>query len=98
MTLKIAEQVGIVPAILYQNIGYWVDKNTVNGTNFYDGYYWTYNSVKAFAKLFPYMTAKQIRTGLEKLEKLGFVKTGNYNKEVFDRTKWYTIDKKQRKR
>ena len=91
--ISVATEIGIIPAILYQNISYWVDKNKANDRNFHDGYYWTFNSVKAFEELFPYLTQKQIRSSLDKLEELGIIKTGNYNKLSFDRTKWYTIAK-----
>lgn len=91
--IKVAKEIGVIPAIIYQNILYWVDKNKANDNNFFDGYYWTYNSVKAFEELFPYLTQKQIRSSLDKLEELGIIKTGNYNKLSFDRTKWYTIAK-----
>ena len=85
----VAEEVGIIPAILYKNINYWCEHNRVNGTHFYDGLYWTYNSIKAFKELFPYMSEKQIRGALKTLEDKGYIKTGNYNKASFDHTIWY---------
>lgn len=87
---KIAMELGVEAAILYANIEFWVDKNRANGKNFHDGYYWTYNSTKAFAEQFPYWSSAKIRRALEKLEDAGYIKTGNYNKVAYDRTKWYT--------
>ena len=49
--------------------------------------------MKKFSEYFPYLTEKQVRTALSMLEKEGVIKTGNYNKVAFDRTKWYTITK-----
>lgn len=86
----VALEVGINAAILYKNIQFWCEYNRTNEKNFYDGYYWTYNSAKAFSEQFPYFTEKQIRTSLSILEKRGYIKTGNYNKLGGDRTKWYT--------
>jgi hypothetical protein len=88
---KIAEMVGIAPAVIYQNICWWIAKNEANEQNFYDGHYWTYNSVKAFSTLFPYLTEKQIRTSLDKLVEVGLLVTGNYNASAYDRTKWFRL-------
>lgn len=85
----VAMKVGIVPAILYKNIKYWCEKNRANEMNEHDGLYWTYNSIKAYCEQFPYLTAKQIRKALGELEEAGFIKTGNYNDDPRDRTKWY---------
>ena len=87
-----ADKYGIKEAILLANIRHWLDKNKANGSNIYDGRVWTYNSHKAFSELFPYMSAKQIRTALNKLSDAGILITGNYNKSAYDRTLWYTID------
>lgn len=89
--IEIATEYGIECAILLKNIFYWVEKNRANGKHFHDGEYWTYNSVKAFSELFPYITEKKIRTALKNLEKNGFLKTGNYNKSAYDRTTWYSV-------
>lgn len=85
----VAMKVGIVPAILYKNIKYWCEKNRSNEMNEHDGLYWTYNSIKAYCEQFPYLTAKQIRKALGELEEAGYIKTGNYNDDPRDRTKWY---------
>lgn len=90
----IAERYGIPSAVLLKNIYFWIEKNRANETNFYDGYYWTYNSKKAFADLFPYLTPRQIDYALQKLIDDGLLITGNYNKVAYDRTLWYAITKK----
>lgn len=87
----IAEEAGIIPAILLENIAHWIRRNKANKENFFDGDFWTFSSVAAWSELFPYMTKDQIRRGLEKLESLGFIKTGNFNKSSYDRTKWYSL-------
>jgi hypothetical protein len=92
--IEIAKRYGIQPAILLKNIYFWIEKNRANDKNFYDGYYWTYNSKKAFADLFPYMTARQIEYALQKLIEDDLIITGNYNKVAYDRTLWYAITKK----
>ncbi len=90
----IAAECGINASILFYNISHWVDLNEKNGTNFHDGRYWTFNSMEAFSGQFPFLSSKQIRTALAKLEDHGYILTGNYNKLPFDRTKWYAITEK----
>lgn len=87
---EIAEKVGVNAAVIYQNILWWAQKNAANEKHFHDGRYWTYNSILAFESLFPYLTAKQIRSALSCLEDEGFIVSGNYNQSTYDRTKWYS--------
>lgn len=86
-----AQKVGVNAAVLLDGIVGWVRHNAANGSNYNDGYYWTYNSVRAWAELYPYMTEKQVRTALKKLEDAGYVISGSYNKKGFDKTKWYAV-------
>ena len=85
----IAKQVGLNAATIYQNILWWAERNAANNKHGHDGYIWTYNSIAAFGDLFPYLTLKQIRTALTKLEDDGLIVSGCYNKSAYDRTKWY---------
>lgn len=91
---QIAKEYGVNAAIIFQNLAYWIEHNRANGTNFHDGRYWTYNSVRAFSVLFPYLTDKQIRGALKKLEDGGMILVGNYNKSAYDRTRWYALAEK----
>lgn len=92
--VRIAKRYGVNCAVILQNIWHWVQKNETNGTNFYDGAYWTYNSTKAFAVQFPYLSKKQIETALNKLRDENIIMTGNYNAMKYDRTLWYAITEK----
>lgn len=88
---EIAKLVGTDSAIIFSNIEYWVEHNKLNNKHFYDGNYWTYNSIEAFKKYFDYLTISQIKTCINKLEKHNLIEIGNYNKLGYDRTKWYSI-------
>lgn len=92
--IRIAKEYGVNAAVLLNNIYFWIEKNKANNTNFFDGNYWTYNSKKAFAELFPYLNERQIDYALKKLIEGGILITGNYNKMAYDRTLWYAITKK----
>ena len=56
--IEVAQMVGVNAAVLLENISRWCEHNQANNTNFHDGHYWTYNSMKAFEKLFPYIKSR----------------------------------------
>lgn len=92
--IEIAQDYGIETAIILKHLYFWIEKNKANDDNYFEGKYWTYNSVKAFSDLFPYMTEKKIRNTLIKMEEHGLIITGNFNKSQYDRTKWYALTDK----
>jgi len=87
----IAMKYGVNCAIILTNIRFWVRHNKANRKNFHEGYYWTYNTVQAFAELFPYLSPKQIRTCLDKLKNDNVLLCSKFNKASYDHTQWYTI-------
>ena len=86
-----AEKHGVEKAVILYNLRFWLEKNRASNKNLHDGYYWTYNSAKAFAVLFPYYTARKIERLLRQMENDGLILSGNYNKAGYDRTKWYSM-------
>lgn len=90
---EVATQVGVNAAVIYQNIAFWCEKNEANEKHIHDGMAWSYNSITAFEKLFPYLTKSQIRTAIEKTVEAGLLLVGNYNKDPRDKTKWYAINR-----
>lgn len=92
--VDIAKEYGIAEAILLNNFQFWIEKNKANNINYYDGYYWTYNSTRAFNELFPYLSQRQIQNALKHLREEGILQTGNYNKSSYDRTLWYAFTEK----
>lgn len=92
--VKMAEEYGVTEAILIQHIYYWVNKNRENCKNFHNGKYWTYNSIKAYTELFPYLSEHKIRGALKKLEENDMLLVENFNTNKFDKTLWYTTTDK----
>lgn len=88
--VEVACDVGVNAAILYSNIKFWAEKNKANDKNLKDGYYWTYNSMRAFSELFPYMGEGAIKGALKRLIEKGYIIKGEYNKSNYDRTSWYS--------
>jgi len=87
--IEFAQEHGMVAAILYRHMQFWIAKNKANRTNCRDGRTWTYNSVQAYCEQFPYLGTRQIRTALALLIERGILLRGNYNKRGSDRTSWY---------
>jgi hypothetical protein len=92
--VEIACEVGVNAAVVAANIQHWCAKNEANESerHFHNERYWTFNSISAFEKLFPYLTIKQIRTALDKLERAEIIVSGRFNKDTRDRTKWYSYN------
>lgn len=88
-----AEKYGVDKAVLLYNLKFWLEKVKANDKDDHkhDGYYWTYNSAKAFAKLFPYYHERKIARMLQQLEDDGIILSGTFNKVAYDRTKWYSM-------
>lgn len=92
--VDLACKYGMLEAVLLNYFDFWIEKNKANEKHFHDGYYWTYNSNKAFTELFPYASQKRIRTALSHLIEEGLIATGNYNEKAFDHTTWYRFTEK----
>jgi hypothetical protein len=86
-----AKKYGVDEAIMISNFQYWLKKNWANEKHRHDGRVWTYNSVSAFQKLFPYWTSKQIRRIIDSLVAKGVLMRGEYNSSAYDRTAWYSF-------
>lgn len=86
---EVAIDVGVIAAVLYKNIQYWCEKNRANERHLHDGLYWTYNSVKAYSKLFPEFTEQQVRNAIKKLCEKEYIRIGNFNDDGRDRTRWF---------
>lgn len=84
---------GIDEALVLQQVHYWVITNQRAQRNEREGYFWTYNTFKAwadqFSNLWSQSTLKRIFT---RLEKRGLLISGRYNKSNIDRTKWYRVN------
>lgn len=89
--VKAACTVGIPAAVLLQRIFERTERARENGERHYDGRFWYPASVSEMAVEIRYMTVNQIRNALEKLINGGYVVTGNYNVNPYDRTTWYAL-------
>jgi hypothetical protein len=90
--IEVAKKHGVDAAIMIENFRFWIAKNKANKKHFYKNRYWTYNSVKAFAELFPFWTERQLQRIIKNLEDSGVLLSDNFNDNPYNRTKWYTLN------
>lgn len=93
-SVSLAEKIGLKESILLQHLFFWHQKNKANDHNIFDGKVWTYNSIKAFQEIFPYMSKNEIVNSLKRMVDSGLIIEGNYNRVAFDKTKWYSLTDK----
>ncbi|HRT84538.1 MAG TPA: hypothetical protein P5523_07870 [Bacteroidales bacterium] len=90
----IAKEVGVISAIIANNIKFWIDKNIANRKHFINGRYWTYNSITALQELFDYLSPKQIRSAIDRLVAEGYLVKGDFSENRFNRPTWYSLEDK----
>ena len=89
-------------AIIVHHFQHWIKLNQAKGQNFYDGSYWTYQTLDEIKNVFPYMTKEKIIGSLDLLckgktrkmkEKIidPILKKGCYNQSKYDKTVWYAF-------
>lgn len=90
-----AVKYGVDEAVMLANIKYWIRRNIANEKSEHDGRVWTYNSRRAFIKLFPFWSDGQIKRIINSLVKQGAIIKGNYNQAGYDRTSWFALATKE---
>ena len=88
---ELAQQHGVNGAIFLHAMAFWIAKNQANGRHFHEGRTWTYNTLEALAKLFPFWTRRQVERIVAKLKEDGVLLTGNFSQDKTDRTGWYAL-------
>lgn len=87
----IAKNYGIVESILIDSFIFWTRTNAAKDSNYFEGRYWVFGTPEYFARYFPYLIPRKIRSVLEKLVKSGVLIKGNFNKKGYDKTNWYSL-------
>lgn len=78
-------------AIILQQVHYWVERSNRE----YDGKKWIWNSIPEWSKQFNWLSERTVKRIFSFLEEENYLLTGNFNKQKFDHTKWYTINYKR---
>lgn len=92
----LAKAIGLNEALVLQQLNYWIEVNRKTGKNYHEGRYWTYNSIRAWKEEnFDYLSLDTVKRTFARLERAGYLLTGNFNKDPRDKTKWYAINDEQ---
>lgn len=84
---------GVDEALVLQQVHYWVITNQRAQRNERDGFFWTYNTFKAWAEQFAFLWSEStLKRIFARLEKRGLLISGRFNKSNIDRTKWYRVN------
>lgn len=92
----VVRDVGANAALILDAVASWIvtNANSNRQTHKINGHWWTYGSVRYWKEQLWYLSEDQIRRGLEKLVREGYLISGNYNKSAYDRTIWYSLGPK----
>jgi hypothetical protein len=69
MNLALAVKYGTNESLFLTNLCFWIEKNKANKAHFHKNHFWVYNTMDAWAELFPYFTKDQIRHLINKMKK-----------------------------
>jgi len=86
-----AKKWGVNAAIVLRHLQFWILKNKANKKHDYEGRTWSYNSVTAMVKIWPYWSQRQVWRIFDKLIAEGIIIKGNFNRAGYDRTLWYAF-------
>lgn len=89
--VEAARRYGVDAAIFLHSLAFWVEKNRANSRHFHAGRYWSYNTQKALAELFPFWTRRQIERIITHCKDEGALLTGRWSEDQTDRTTWYAL-------
>ena len=78
---ELAKQYGVDGAIFLHCMAFWVAKNRANGRHYHEGRYWTYNTLEALSKLFPFWSRRQLERIINGLKEAGALLAGNFSED-----------------
>ena len=87
---RLATLIGLDEAIVLQQVRYWLGDD--RRPHVRDGQRWVYNTYQQWHEQLPFFPERSLRRKFVKLEQAGLLKSGKYNEDAFDHTKWYTVD------
>lgn len=87
--MVLVRELGFNKAMLLSDIIFFCNYNMSRNQNFYEGRFWTYDTLESITKRNFYLTSNQVEKALRNLCDEGYIVKGNFNKVQFDRTSWY---------
>lgn len=93
---EIAKKYGLESAILIQHFQYSIGHHKRCGSHFYEERYWTYDSVANLTNLYPFWSTSTIRRVIKNLLDKKVIITRNFNKNKYDRTRWFAFQEENK--
>lgn len=90
----IAKEYGINIAIFLRDIYHWCTTNRNNDENFYEGRWWTYQTMKGLCQRHPYWSKNQVEYIIRTCKEKGLLLSGHFGEDRFNRTCWYALTDK----
>lgn len=85
-------QYGIEEALLIGYLQHIIRDHVGKDKYFIDGRHWTYNTTEYFInKVYPFLTRRKFEYIVKSLIDQNVIVTANFNKNKFDKTKWYAF-------
>lgn len=96
---SLAVEIGLDRAVLYNRIVctlMFTPREYVSRFEHTDGreYEWMKMSVRRIARMLPYMSKSSIQRDMAFLVENGYLLSGEFNAEPYDKTKWYALPRK----
>ena len=85
----LAASLGLHEAIVLQQLHYWLQKP---GAQKRESRSWVYHSYTEWQQQFPFWSLATIKRIFYYLERQGIVVSKHFEKQAWDRRKWYTVD------
>jgi hypothetical protein len=57
-----------------------------------DGERWAYRSIRDLQETFPFLSIATINRTIQSLMRMGLIKTADFNRAKYDRTRWFALD------
>lgn len=86
---KLAKEIGVNEAIFLQQLHYWLTSSSAKEIN---GRLWVYNTQEEWQEQLSCWSISTIKRIIKSCKDKGLIKSSNFNKISYDRTKWYTIN------
>lgn len=78
-------------AFVIHHLQFWIRYNKERGINLINGRTWTYQTYDLIAAHIKFLTARQVRTAIDKLVEKGVLIKENYNKKIRENTLWFAF-------
>ena len=85
----LAHEIKLNESMVLLQLEFWISITD----NFYDGHFWTYQSVRDMQKkAFPFWSIATINRAIHNLLAKGYIIEGNYNTYKYDKTRWFALN------